>query len=1106
MSYKAYLIQQFNYTHENQFFIEFSNTLKEKYNSLDGENILIGNLSVGGNQLDAVFISRGQISVIDFKNYGGKLTFAENNPWSIVNEQGKLTFVSGGGPIRNPYQQVKTYRRALFEFLCAHKDNILDTNHENVKWDHTGCIVLFQKSIVFDESTIPTTMKYFHIADCNSIYFLLSSITSPYLNLNDREILRIIETLNIKQENLIGNINFEIAPIPVPSNAKHNLELIKKLIPEHIEQNEIKKILLYYQILISLERFKEPDVINPSNIPFDISQHTSDCQIHIATVNNFHNVYLQNLIETFPRRIFIGINLLIENVEKTLFYYTINPIDVQNNIISFDLNNFLFYRKGIENLGLGEDILDDLSQELELQSTLDEKLTCIQNKLTQNTVLSGNLKLGLTSENTYTVQLDSELKKLKRIPLITNTLFNQFIKNETIYGNNGELIIEKFLNITDLNSMQRKAVEISFKNPLSVITGPPGTGKTQVVLNIIANAIFNNHKILFASKNNKAVDNVIERFSKLLNERYVLRFGSRDETITQTIPLIENFINRSKNQPFEFDENHFKEVLTNHNNLFSELQSNRKKLDRIAELKSIISKNEDELNNISNDIENLTNSFSKTEIDIFVNNKLTIKYDINELNYLLNELSKYSNNIITRILFYLFKKKGIIIKVVSINKQQDRTIYEYVSKEMPYFKTNASLFKSIKDNLNFLIDLRVKEIKFKNLENDMKNKDEELSLFKNELGDLESAREDIKTRIIEIEERLKSLSIELLNLKIQQKLNQLDLTAIQSFRNSIPANEIWRDEDVDEFYRKCLNFLKNFTAITVTSLSIKNSFALRDKMFDLLIIDEASQCDIASVLPLLFRAKRIVVIGDPLQLSHITSVKKYEEGYLREKLNLNKFGLNYVEKSLYDYCNDMTVKSKIESVFLNEHYRSHKDIIKFSSDNFYERRLGQSLEVKTKVDDFIYEPKGINWINVNGQMQQNRNINRDEIVVSIAKARELRQKYPNSTIGIITPFRHQREELERSLNLEEKRFFIPDTVHRYQGDERDIIIYSLVIAFNRPFAANFVNKDVNLINVAITRAKSSLIIVGNHNFCKGLRTNTSLYYLANYVENLGKMI
>lgn len=75
--------------------------------------------------------------------------------------------------------------------------------------------------------------------------------------------------------------------------------------------------------------------------------------------------------------------------------------------------------------------------------------------------------------------------------------------------------IEKFTNFTLLNHEQEIAVKSSLENNLSVIVGPPGTGKSQVVINILLNAYLNNKTVIFSSNNNTAVDTVIEKITKL---------------------------------------------------------------------------------------------------------------------------------------------------------------------------------------------------------------------------------------------------------------------------------------------------------------------------------------------------------------------------------------------------------------------------------------------------------------------------------------------------------------------------------------------------------------------------------------------------------------
>ena len=96
------------------------------------------------------------------------------------------------------------------------------------------------------------------------------------------------------------------------------------------------------------------------------------------------------------------------------------------------------------------------------------------------------------------------------------------------------------------------------------------------------------------------------------------------------------------------------------------------------------------------------------------------------------------------------------------------------------------------------------------------------------------------------------------------------------------------------------------------------------------------------------------------------------------------------------------------------------------------------------------------------------------------------EKYPDVSIGIITPFRHQAEFINRSIPEALRNRIDANTVHKYQGDEKDIIIYSLVVTDNSPESKiRWIDfKARNLVNVAVTRAKSTLFVVCNVNYIK----------------------
>ena len=190
---------------------------------------------------------------------------------------------------------------------------------------------------------------------------------------------------------------------------------------------------------------------------------------------------------------------------------------------------------------------------------------------------------------------------------------------------------------------------------------------------------------------------------------------------------------------------------------------------------------------------------------------------------------------------------------------------------------------------------------------------------------------------------------------------------------------------------------------------------------------------------------------------------------------------------------------------LDCHYRCHPQIIGYSNEMFYQRKLGTTLKVDTQERHPEIQQRGIIWVDVVGtQRSETRNVNDAEVDKSIALAKDIAKKYPNVSIGIISPFRHQAEEINRKLPTEYRDRIIADTVHKFQGDERDVIIYTLVVTDNSPQSKiQWIDKHVPyLVNVAVTRARTALYVVGNRQYIRTHSNRTSpLGYLVGYTEN-----
>ena len=293
----------------------------------------------------------------------------------------------------------------------------------------------------------------------------------------------------------------------------------------------------------------------------------------------------------------------------------------------------------------------------------------------------------------------------------------------------------------------------------------------------------------------------------------------------------------------------------------------------------------------------------------------------------------------------------------------------------------------------------------------------------------------------------------------------------------------------------------------VTSLSARGRLPFEPGFFDLVVIDEASQCDIASALPLLFRARRAVIIGDPLQLKHVSTVASQQDRLLLAAHGLaeGRAAWAYSVNSLFDLARSLSHHE--DMVNLRDHHRSHRDIVSFSNRHFYRGRLRIATD-----HDSLNRPEraapAVRWIDVRGKVTRPAgggalNVREAEATVEELRKLVVGQGY-SGAVGVVTPFRaqanrirvlvHQDAELSRRLAALQ---FVVDTVHGFQGDERDAIFFSPVVSAGvGENTLRFLKSHGNLFNVAVTRARAELLVVGD----RQAALDSGVDYLASFAQ------
>ncbi|MCW2900867.1 MAG: hypothetical protein JWO67_3132 [Streptosporangiaceae bacterium] len=290
------------------------------------------------------------------------------------------------------------------------------------------------------------------------------------------------------------------------------------------------------------------------------------------------------------------------------------------------------------------------------------------------------------------------------------------------------------------------------------------------------------------------------------------------------------------------------------------------------------------------------------------------------------------------------------------------------------------------------------------------------------------------------------------------------------------------------------NLMAHVKGWAISTHSVRQ-LELAPKLFDLVVIDEASQCSIPSVLPLLFRARRALIIGDPMQLGHIPGVSPQQERQARVRAGLSAAQLEDHRLAYHVYSSYHAAAQHGESaLLLDEHYRCHPAIADVVNGYCYAGQLQVLTDVRRQIP--ALDPVGtanpapvLGWMDVphgesarGGGGQSWRNGAEAEAVRGVVD--ELLARLPeDATVGVVTPFRAQKEALARVLRDDRVRV---GTVHAFQGGQRDVMVLSPVATLNTPpKTTHWVASQVNLWNVAVTRAKSQLITVGSHAFWQG---------------------
>lgn len=553
------------------------------------------------------------------------------------------------------------------------------------------------------------------------------------------------------------------------------------------------------------------------------------------------------------------------------------------------------------------------------------------------------------------------------------------------------------------NLSQKAALENALTSSISVIEGPPGTGKTQTILNLIANLVAVQGKsVAVVSNNNEAVKNVIEKMAK---QGYgfltaLLGKGSNQDTFFANMPV-------ARVDGWDCEEE--KEELTQQIealNMNQLLRVDRKRAQLCQELRAW-----------------------QLEQEHF--EEYYARQDVEEIGKL--PLFKATPD---RIISFLAE--------TSLAKERNQSS-KFLYKLKLLFKYGVFEHKKLRQQeLTILLSLQ-------------------REFYRQQTRKLER-------EIATLESQLDGSSFDVLLEKHQQYSERLFRKYLYQSHSVLPRPNFTRKN----FKVKFQEFIQTFPIILSTTHALRRSIP-QNYLLDYVIIDEASQVDILTGTLAFSCCRNVVIVGDVKQLSQITD-EKIEPMLKTSPPNpvYNYFQHNILSSIISLYGSSLPRK------ILQEHYRCHPQIIEFCNQKYYDRELIPYTSPNlSECPLVLYKTAEGNHMRRVTRGEKKGNYNQRELDVTVEEILRNPVFAENrENIGFVTPYRKQANKAGQLL----PNGIESDTVHKYQGREKDVMIMSTVLDNTRDgqMGLDFVD-DPQMINVAVSRAIRQFVLVTDHN-------------------------
>jgi hypothetical protein len=707
------------------------------------------------------------------------------------------------------------------------------------------------------------------------------------------------------------------------------------------------------------------------------------------------------------------------------------------------------------------------------------------------------------------------------------------------------------------NQDQALALKHQRENSLTAVIGPPGNGKTTLLLHEIAlsvverghqlasNGLDESNLTFVTSTNNRAVNNVLEKLDTSFSADYFYLAGGRKELIgTQVIPKLQAAIDRLNSKTFNQDEwsQSSKLLIAGVKELQQQQELAREKELQKEQLSATQERLQRELVALEHEIEAILRSPNPKLPDYE-------QYPIDAYEQILSHLEK-AVRLLNRQNYSQLKAQDLSwwqrlwYFLNQLWQQITKTSTSHILKRL-HSRIHAPLTATLATPFPFQLPLNSESLKAARVQVALQLEEVRASRGVTsssdfELSECRQKREKLTQRLKQIEQQLVKLPTEDFYTRFPREYHQeqqqlfelawqfLQLEAVRrkdevvvSVRTYIDViNAEWDYEARRKFGASGSSILRDVSLIfpvwASTLQSIRNLLPYPDSgCINRLIVDEAGMIPLHQLFPALVRCNKAMIVGDPLQLEPIvpfnqSMIEQYHSRAFIERglsdTDYERYSPTAIETATaYHRAAEVFDESQKAgtAIILSEHHRCVPRII-----TFCDRLCRYNLNIKTPEKE---SKLGSNLIayHVEGNYKQHINLQEIEAINSLVKyliesGYSVSAPNDDNEIGIISPYRAQADALYLSLHSSYPDFTRESigTVHTFQGGQKSVIILS-----TRQCRATdsfwFINRRPNLLNVTVSRAQELFILVGNLELLK--QSGGYMRMLVEHIQRFGEI-